>query len=70
MLIDNNNEQIPFVDKRVVEYLKRHYTPDMLIRLEYSHKGKVKADRHLGRIEGVLAVIDFLEATVREQEGD
>ena len=54
------DEVLPFVDKRVVKYLKDVY--DNRFLLEIVKNEKMNADTALGFMQGVQAVVDRLDA--------
>lgn len=58
--------KIPFVDVRVVNYLKDHYTLDTLL----DRTDGEEANFTIGFMNGVQEVINHLDAIVREQEGE
>lgn len=55
-----DDELLPFVDKRVVAYLKTIY--DTRFLLEIVKKENLNADASLGFMLGVQAIIDRLDA--------
>lgn len=57
---------IPYVDKKLVNYLKEVYsTKDLLNMTKYDN-----AEVSIGFMSGVIDVLDRLEGIVREQEGE
>lgn len=59
-------DKIPFVDVRVVNYLKTHYTLNSLLDLTDGEE----ANFTIGFMNGVQEVINHLDAIVRIQEGE
>ncbi len=67
-MVDNNDMRIPYVSKEVVKYLRDHYALQHLLH-DTKHEASSN-DERIGFMMGVTNVIDFLEAIVREQEGE
>lgn len=65
---DNNDERIPYVSKELCEYLRERYIFPVV--LDEATGEKINANTSLGYMKGVNAVLEYLEALQREQEGE
>lgn len=58
--------KVPYIDKRIVEYLKGVYNLRDTLNMTVNEN----ADLQVGFMYGVQHVIDRLDAIVKRQEGD
>lgn len=58
--------KVPYIDKRIVEYLKSVYNLRDILTMTVNEEPKLQ----VGFMYGVQHVIDRLDAIVKRQEGD